>query len=547
MRRLAIDRNQTAKTILLALALGPLAAPGRAENVMSVGYGEAAPGARGVPVVVTASNDVPLHGYSVALAYPANVLRLTSVSTEGTHVAALAPDFVAPRIDNDLGIATLGVIFSFRENATLKELPALPAGSRPRIVARLSFDVLPSAVGGSYRLELVDGIGTPANFNRFSDRGASIAPRLEDGTFVVAGGNILTLEKKFLFPGLPAAPKIRAYVQHPEPLLGFQIGFTFSKSVLELRDATWAGTSLGVILGNIGKIETWNWKVDLDYSPSLARADVASLFDALPPIDENQVLPPCTSSPTCQDVAILTFALQADADKVSQYFDLHLEDTGRPGDIDNRFIVVDRSLDPRLVDGRIYFSQGNLRGRVVEALSGEPVSGATVVTDPDGYTAKTDASGAFLLSGLPAGPYRLILSKEGFYTARHGVVESSGRPIVVQGDGKTDDAGDLPIYQVPPSGRIFVRGRVNGDRKIDLSDAVSLLGHLFRGEPEPSCMLAADTNDDNRVDLSDAIWLLNHLFLGGPEPPPPFDATGAGCGPDPTPGSGLDCREIECF
>lgn len=550
MRRSRRRAMKNIRSVVVALGLAALAGRAQAENVISVGYAEASPGDRGVQVIVTATNDVAIHAYSLAVAYPANVLELTAISTQGTHVEQLAPDYVAPRLDNQLGIGTLGVIFSFREDAKLKELAPLETGSRPRILARLTFNVLASAPGGAYPVRLLDGIGTPASFNRFSTRGTSIVPRLEDGLFVVSGGHVLTLEKKYLFPGLAASPKIRAYAQHPDPIGGFQIGFTYAKSVLELRDATWAGTSLDMTLGRLGKIEFWVWKTDVNYSPSLARAAAACLFDYNAPFDEGQILPPCTSSPTCRDLVVFTFSLKADADKISQYFDLDLENTGRPGDVDNRFIsgvlIGDRSIDPRLVDGRIYFSQGSLRGRLVEALSDEAVSGARVVTDPDGYAATTDSQGRFLLPDLPAGKYSLVVSKAGYYPGRFSSRGDSSGPILVRGEGQTDDVGVLAVYKIP-SGTIFVRGRINSDRKIDLSDSIALLNHLFHGHPEPPCLLAADTNDDNRVDLSDAVWLLNHLFLGGPEPPPPYNPDGSGCGPDPTPGSNLACNEIECF
>ena len=73
----------------------------------------------------------------------------------------------------------------------------------------------------------------------------------------------------------------------------------------------------------------------------------------------------------------------------------------------------------------------------------------------------------------------------------------------------------------------FVRGRVNDDAVIDISDAVALLGFLFSGDAEPAVIEAADINADATLDISDSIYLLAYLFGGGPPPPPPF--------PDPGP------------
>jgi hypothetical protein len=72
---------------------------------------------------------------------------------------------------------------------------------------------------------------------------------------------------------------------------------------------------------------------------------------------------------------------------------------------------------------------------------------------------------------------------------------------------------------------------VNGDERLDLSDAVAILSFLFLGGSILDCPDARDANDDARVDLSDAVFVLTFLFLGGlPIPDPGPDA----CGPDPT-------------
>jgi len=67
----------------------------------------------------------------------------------------------------------------------------------------------------------------------------------------------------------------------------------------------------------------------------------------------------------------------------------------------------------------------------------------------------------------------------------------------------------------------FRRGDVAADARLDIADPLSLLGHLFRGEPAPRCLEAADADDDGRIELTDAIFVLGHLFLGGPAPPEP--------------------------
>lgn len=73
----------------------------------------------------------------------------------------------------------------------------------------------------------------------------------------------------------------------------------------------------------------------------------------------------------------------------------------------------------------------------------------------------------------------------------------------------------------PATGAMFVRGDTNGDRALNIADAVHLIASLFLGAPPPACEDAADANDDGRLNLADATTLLAYLFLGGPEPSMP--------------------------
>jgi hypothetical protein len=61
-------------------------------------------------------------------------------------------------------------------------------------------------------------------------------------------------------------------------------------------------------------------------------------------------------------------------------------------------------------------------------------------------------------------------------------------------------------------------GDVNADARIDVTDAVALLGFFFLGE-ELACPGVADVNADAASDNSDALYLLHCLYLGGPSAP----------------------------
>jgi hypothetical protein len=77
----------------------------------------------------------------------------------------------------------------------------------------------------------------------------------------------------------------------------------------------------------------------------------------------------------------------------------------------------------------------------------------------------------------------------------------------------------------------FIRGDVNADTKVDISDPISIIMFLFRSGGEPVCLDSADANDDGTVNLADPVTILVYLFQGSSPPPEPFPTPG----PDPTP------------
>ncbi len=83
----------------------------------------------------------------------------------------------------------------------------------------------------------------------------------------------------------------------------------------------------------------------------------------------------------------------------------------------------------------------------------------------------------------------------------------------------------------------FLRGDANGDGRINLTDSISILGHLFQGMPL-ECADAGDFNDTGDLNITDVVAMLEYLFQpGGALPPPPFPELGV----DPTPDE-LVCR-----
>ena len=87
------------------------------------------------------------------------------------------------------------------------------------------------------------------------------------------------------------------------------------------------------------------------------------------------------------------------------------------------------------------------------------------------------------------------------------------------------------------------RGDSNDDGRVDISDALDILGYLFLGRSRPLCLDAADVNDDARVDISDASSVLGYLFLGGAHPAAPGPLE---CGSDATVDALGPCESVAC-
>jgi hypothetical protein len=83
----------------------------------------------------------------------------------------------------------------------------------------------------------------------------------------------------------------------------------------------------------------------------------------------------------------------------------------------------------------------------------------------------------------------------------------------------------------------FIRADADGSGRVDITDPIFLLNHLFLGGGAPTCLDAGDANDDDKLDISDAVYSLSFQFLGGSPPESPFP----GCGTEKATG-GLDCQ-----
>ncbi len=194
----------------------------------------------------------------------------------------------------------------------------------------------------------------------------------------------------------------------------------------------------------------------------------------------------------------------------------------------------------------------------VEAASGgllDPNDGEDTFRDRDG-DGLTDGSEALVHGTDPA---RLDSDGDGIPDGEE--IQNGLDPTSrdTDGDGKSDGSDNCPRTPNPgqensdgdglgdacdpESAPGFRRGDTTADGPLDITDAVSLLGHLFLGGEAPHCPDAADANDDGVLDISDPLSMLGFLFLAGEPPPVPGPRD---CGSDPSADDLGPCAYAAC-
>ncbi|HLU47331.1 MAG TPA: dockerin type I domain-containing protein [Planctomycetota bacterium] len=97
----------------------------------------------------------------------------------------------------------------------------------------------------------------------------------------------------------------------------------------------------------------------------------------------------------------------------------------------------------------------------------------------------------------------------------------------------------LPAIYIDDDNILILRGDVDSNHALNLTDVIYLNNFLMYGGAPPPCMNQADINNDNTVNLADPVYLSTYLFMDGPPPPPPgpenslrfctYDETPLGC------------------
>jgi hypothetical protein len=158
----------------------------------------------------------------------------------------------------------------------------------------------------------------------------------------------------------------------------------------------------------------------------------------------------------------------------------------------------------------------------------------------DAALSQANGGAMAVLLGLGAGPF----FESPLFEYQVGGSPETVAVLDVEGDGDLDVvcADSSGVFHLLWNGRAvreivcaqpeprFLRGDSNGDRRLDIADAVNTLAWLFTSATDPRCLDAADVNDDGAVDISDPIGTLGYLFQGSAPPAPPGPDS---CGRDP--------------
>lgn len=123
-------------------------------KVLRIADTEANVGARGFPIDVLCTTDLPLAGVSFSLSYPAEEISLDSITN--FSLATAEADFAVSEIDNDSGIATFWILMSFDSSS-----PSIAPGE-DTVVARILASLPPQLPSGiQIPLNLTSGLGSP--------------------------------------------------------------------------------------------------------------------------------------------------------------------------------------------------------------------------------------------------------------------------------------------------------------------------------------------------------------------------------------------------
>jgi len=164
------------------------------------------------------------------------------------------------------------------------------------------------------------------------------------------------------------------------------------------------------------------------------------------------------------------------------------------------------------------------------------------------------------LSNGTAVRYSVVVSAAAGDTLDFAIDADGGGNLAIGGPDAVLDGSDGSIFtasigqQEADTEPRFVRGDVDSDGQIVITDGIFLLQSLFVDPTKiVACRDAADADDNGRLELTDAVVVFQWLFVNPTRPPqPPSPSAGnyvsGDCGTDPTTADTFDCavRSAKC-
>ena len=151
----------------------------------------------------------------------------------------------------------------------------------------------------------------------------------------------------------------------------------------------------------------------------------------------------------------------------------------------------------------------------VDAAAGEELVTEVTASDPDGTIPALSAL------GLPAGAtFEDSLDGSGWLVWTPAVGDTGLHSVTIVAsdmESETTDLLEIMVYYVEDC-CLGIRGNIDNEGEINVSDLTYLVSFLFQGGADPACSEEADVDASGAVNVSDLTYLVAYLFQGGPEP-----------------------------
>lgn len=125
----------------------------------------------------------------------------------------------------------------------------------------------------------------------------------------------------------------------------------------------------------------------------------------------------------------------------------------------------------------------SLRGEVIEANTGEPIPGATVLIEELNRGAAADIDGKFEIRNLSAGSYSLIVRSLGYQSVRLDITHPSDEPLSIRMRAETVRGEDVIVTSSPIGRNIQYQPAQSMNTEMLQQKAAPSLGEILDGSP----------------------------------------------------------------